>query len=81
MSISKKTICCSVPKTLDFSQNYYIPFHRVTFDHSISGVFLIDKPNETCQNSKKIKRNAISTTTKSFQKEKEIVLHQQRQMP
>ena len=41
----KKNICCSVPKTLDFSQNYYVPFHRVTFDHSIPGVFLIDKPH------------------------------------
>ena len=62
----KKTICCSVSKTLDFSQNYYVPFHRVTFDHSISGVLLIDKPNESCQNSKKFKRNAISTTKKNF---------------
>ena len=25
-------------------------------------MLLIDKPNESCQNSKKIKRNAISTT-------------------
>ena len=37
----KKTNCCSVPKTLDFSQNYHVPFHRVTFDHSVSGVLLI----------------------------------------
>ena len=62
----KKNICCSVPKTLDFSQNYYVPFHRVTFDHSIPGVFLIDEPHESCQNSKKFKRNAISTTKKNF---------------
>ena len=55
-----------VPKTLDFSQNYFVPFHRFTFDHSISCVLLIDKPNESCQNSKKFKRNAISTTKKSF---------------
>ena len=27
-------------------------------------MFLIDKPNESCQNSKKIERNAISTTKK-----------------
>ena len=45
----KKTICHSVPKTLDFSQNYSVPFHRVTFHHSISCVLLIDKPNESCQ--------------------------------
>ena len=62
----KKTICHSVPKTFDFSQNYSVPFHRVTFDYSISCVLLIDKPNENCQNSKKFERNAISTTKKSF---------------
>ena len=43
---------------------YSVPFHRVTFDHSISCVLLIDKPNEWCHNSKKIKRNAISTEKK-----------------
>ena len=52
----------SKPKTFDFSQNFSAPFHRVTFDHSISCVLLIDKPNESCQNSKKFERNAISTT-------------------
>ena len=46
----KKTICHSVPKTFDFSQNYSVLFHRVTFDHSMSCVFLTDKPNESCQN-------------------------------
>ena len=49
----KKTICHSVPKTLDFSQTYSVLLHRVTFDHSISCVLLTDKPNERCQNSKK----------------------------
>ena len=43
---------------------YSVPFHRVTFDHSISCVLLIDKPNEWRHNSKKIKRNAISTKKK-----------------
>ena len=57
----KKKLCHSVPKTLDFSQNYSVPFHRVTFDHLISCVLLIDKANESCQNYKKFKRNAIST--------------------
>ena len=66
----KKTICHSVPKTLDFSQNYSVPFHRVTFGHSISCVLLIDKPNESCQNSKKFKGNAISTTKKGFKKKR-----------
>ena len=49
----KQTICHSVPKTFDFSQNSSVPFHRATFDLSISCVLLIDKPNESCQNSKK----------------------------
>ena len=51
----KKTICHSVPKTFDFSQNYSVPFHQVTFNHSISCVLLIDKPNKSCQNSKNLK--------------------------
>ena len=57
-----KNICHSLPKTFDFSQNSSAPFHPVAFDHSNSCVLLIDKPNESCQNSKKIERNAISTT-------------------
>ena len=57
------------------SQNSSAPFHRVTFDHSMSWVLFIDKPNESYQNSEKIERNAISTTKKSFWKEKEMVLH------
>ena len=61
----KKTICHSVPKTFDFSQNYSVPFHQVTFDHSISCVLLIDKPNESFKNSKTFERNTLSTT-KSF---------------
>ena len=32
----KKAICHSVPKSFDFSQNSSVPFHRVTFDYSIS---------------------------------------------
>ena len=66
----KKTICHSVPKAFDFSQNYSVPFHRAIFDHSISCVVLIDKPNESCQNSKKFKRNAISSTKKAFIKKR-----------
>ena len=56
----KKNSCHSVPKTFDFSQNSFVPFHRVTFDHSISCVLLIDKPNGSCQDSKKFGRNVIS---------------------
>ena len=62
----KQTICHSVPKTFNFSQNSSVPFHRVTFDYSISCMALIDKPNEKCQSFKKFNRNAISTTKKSF---------------
>ena len=58
------------PKTFDFYQNSSVPFHRVNFDHSISCVLLIDKPNESCQNFKKFKRNAISTTKKAFKKKR-----------
>ena len=54
----------------DFFQNSSVPFHQVTFDHSISCVLLIDKPNESCQNFKKFKRNAISTTKKAFKKKR-----------
>ena len=59
-----KSICHSVPKTFDFSHNFSVPFHRVTFDHSNSCELLIDKPNESCQNSKKFERNVISTKKK-----------------
>ena len=65
----KRTICHSVPKTFSFSQSYSVPFHRVTFDHSISCVLLIDKPNESCQNSKKIKEMAYPPR-KTFLKRK-----------
>ena len=43
-SQAKKIISHSVPKTFDFSQNSFVPFHQVTFYHSISYVLLIDKP-------------------------------------
>ena len=62
----KKNIYHSVPKTFDFSQNSSVLFHRVTFDHPISCAVLIDKPNESCQNSKMFEKNATSTTKKSF---------------
>ena len=66
----KRTICHSVPKTFDFSQNCSVPFHRVTFDHSISCVLLIDKPNnESCQNSKK-KKEMSYPPQKTFLKRK-----------
>ena len=48
-----KTICHSVPKSFNFSQKSSVPFHQVNFGDSILRVLLIDKPNESCQNSKK----------------------------
>ena len=39
----KTAICHSVPKTFDFSQNFYVPFHQVTFYHSISCVKKLHK--------------------------------------
>ena len=59
----KKTFVIQYQKR-DFTQNYFVPFHQVTFNHSISCVLLIDKPNENCQNSKKIKRNAFKKKRK-----------------
>ena len=59
-----KNICHSVPKTLDFSQNSSVLFHQVAFDHFILCVLLIDKTNESCQNSTKFERNVISTAKK-----------------
>ena len=66
----EKAICCSVPKTFDFSKNSSVPFHQVTFDHSISCVLSRNKANESCQNSEKSERNAISTTKKKLLKRK-----------
>ena len=62
-----------VPKAFDFSHNSSVPFHWVTFGHSISCVLLIDKPNESSQNSKKFERNVISTTKKAFKKKRKDI--------
>ena len=53
----KNHLPLTVPKTFDFSQNSSVLFHRVTCDHSISFVLLIDEPNECCKNSKNSERN------------------------
>ena len=67
---AKKTaICHSVPKTFDFFQNSSVPFHQVTFDHSILYVLLTDKPNKSCKNSKTFERTTLSTK-KAFKKER-----------
>ena len=55
---AKKTICHSLPKTFDFFQNSSVPFHQVTFDHSISCVVLIDKPNESFKSQTHLKEIA-----------------------
>ena len=40
------------------SSNSSAPFHWV--DHLVSCVLLIDQPNESCKNSKKVETNALS---------------------
>ena len=61
---AKKPICHLVPKAFDFFQNSSVLFHQVIFDHSISCVLLIDKPNESCKSSKTFERNTLSTKKK-----------------
>ena len=78
-SKKKNHLSLAVPKSFDFSQNSSVPFHWVIFDHSISWVLLIDKPHESCKNSKNFERNALSTTKKAF-KNKIKYYTQQRQM-
>ena len=51
-------------KNFWFFQNSSVPFHQVTFDHSISFVLLIDKPNEGCKTSGTFERNTLSTKKK-----------------
>ena len=53
----------------DFFQNSSVPFHQVTFDHSILYVLLTDKPNKSCKNSKTFERTTLSTK-KAFKKER-----------
>ena len=67
---AQKPISHSVPKTFDFSQNFSVPFHQVTFYHSISYVLLIDKPNGSRKSSIKFERNALSTTKEKEKKER-----------
>ena len=47
-----------------FSQNYSVPFHWITFDHSILCALLKDKQNESCQSSKNLKEMPLSTIKK-----------------
>ena len=41
----KNHLSLTVQKPFHFSQNSSVPFHPVTFEHPISWVLLIDKPN------------------------------------
>ena len=50
----KEHIYYYVSQTFDFSQNSSSPFHQATFDHSVSYVLLINKPNEICKKVQKI---------------------------
>ena len=55
-----------VRKTFDFFENFSVSFHQAIFDHSISCVLLIVKPNKSCKNSKTFARNTLSTKKKAF---------------
>ena len=68
----KEPICNLVPKAWFFLQNSSVPFHQVTFGHSISCVLLINKPNESCKNSKTFEWNALFTK-KVFKKKREYL--------
>ena len=59
-------------KTFDFFQNSSVLFYQVIFDHSISCVLLIDKPNESCKNSKTFERNTLSTKKKLLKRKENI---------
>ena len=67
---SQKTICHSVTKTFDFSQNSFALFHRVTFNHSIPCVLLINKSNESCQNSEKNGKKCHIHLKRAFKKKR-----------
>ena len=68
----KKPFVIQNQKLLIFFQNSSAPFHRVIFDHSISWVFLINKPNESCENSKTFERNTLSTKIKLLKRKENI---------
>ena len=61
---SKKPFAINSTKTFDFSQNSSVPFHRVTFDHSISCVLLIAKT------PKKLKEMLYPPQKKAFKKKR-----------
>ena len=67
----KKHLSLTVQKTFHFSQNSSAALHRVTFDHSTSYVLLIDKPNKSCKNAKKRKKEMPYPPQKKLLKRKE----------
>ena len=75
----KKNICQSIPKYLDFSQNSFVPFHRVTSDHSVACLLLIHKAIVLHQIQILLQIEIVSEIQIVLQIE--IVLRQQRQMP
>ena len=71
---AKKTVIChSVPKFFDFSQNYSVPFHQVTFYLSISCVLLINKHNESCRKCIKFERTCLIHHKKAFKKKRKNI--------
>ena len=41
-----------MPKTFDFSENYFVPIHRFTFDHSISFKKLLKRKGNSITQAK-----------------------------
>ena len=69
---AKKPFAIQYQNLLIFFQNSLVSFHQIIFDHSISCVILIDKPNETFKNSKKFERNTQMKAAKTQKHLKEI---------
>ena len=65
-----KNNCHSLPKTFDFSQNSSIPFHQVTFDHSISCVFLIDNQKKAAKTAKNLKEMPYPPQKRALKKKR-----------
>ena len=65
-----------MPKTFDFSENYFVPIHRFTFDHSISFKKLLKrKGNSITQAKTNVSISQTSSERLKLTKEK-FTLHE-----
>ena len=69
--------------TLDYPRyfNSMVPFHQFTFNHSISWMFLLDKPNEICKNYKKFEKNTLIHQRKAFEKKRKLYYNSKDKCP